>query len=338
MKPKTLILMVVAITCGLGASYMTSRLLAERGPAEEDKVKVLVLKRNMNQGEPLKRVLELFEEKDFVRGQEPKDAFISPDQLQGKVLKRSLRAGDFVRAEDVLNDKEVSLSHFMPEGYRAIGIRVNAESIAGGFASLPHSRVDIVNTVRRGDDRSSYSQLLLENVLVLAADSQINRAENGQAMVANVVTVALKPEDSLKIALARELGPLSLVLRRFNDNGKAEETKITVEGLQSKTLGKEKDEIVEATDPATPPVAVIPKLDPIRKDDAKPVTEPKVIAKEEPKNKVYRMRIIEGDRERFVDFLQDESGAFIQQEVNRTDLTPPRPDNNRKNSDGDNDN
>ena len=31
MKPKTLILMVVAVTCGLGASYMTSRLLAERG-------------------------------------------------------------------------------------------------------------------------------------------------------------------------------------------------------------------------------------------------------------------------------------------------------------------
>ena len=30
MKPKTMILMGLAIVCGLGASYMTSRLLAER--------------------------------------------------------------------------------------------------------------------------------------------------------------------------------------------------------------------------------------------------------------------------------------------------------------------
>ena len=35
MKPKTLILMVVAVTCGLGASYMTSRLLAKtKSPAD----------------------------------------------------------------------------------------------------------------------------------------------------------------------------------------------------------------------------------------------------------------------------------------------------------------
>ena len=40
MKPKTLILMVVAVSCGLGASYMTSRLLADR---EQDVEKVAVL-------------------------------------------------------------------------------------------------------------------------------------------------------------------------------------------------------------------------------------------------------------------------------------------------------
>src|SRR5436305_1695536 len=40
MKPKTLILMVVAVTCGLGASYMTSRLLAERQTDDTDKVAI----------------------------------------------------------------------------------------------------------------------------------------------------------------------------------------------------------------------------------------------------------------------------------------------------------
>ena len=45
MKPKTMILMVVAVACGLAASFMTSRYLAgqNRQPAaDEEKVKVLV--------------------------------------------------------------------------------------------------------------------------------------------------------------------------------------------------------------------------------------------------------------------------------------------------------
>jgi hypothetical protein len=44
-ETKTLILMVVAIGCGLVASYMTGRLLPERGvgaPADQPKVVVLV--------------------------------------------------------------------------------------------------------------------------------------------------------------------------------------------------------------------------------------------------------------------------------------------------------
>ena len=40
MKPKTIILMVVAVSCGLAASYMTSRLLADRPEAPPDEEKV----------------------------------------------------------------------------------------------------------------------------------------------------------------------------------------------------------------------------------------------------------------------------------------------------------
>ena len=66
MKPKTLILMVVAIVCGLGASYMTSRLLAERGdapPPEQPKVTVLVAKKTLDMGTFVKNPPEVFVEK-----------------------------------------------------------------------------------------------------------------------------------------------------------------------------------------------------------------------------------------------------------------------------------
>ena len=52
MKPKTMVLMVVAVSCGLGASYMTSRLLAERGNStdENEKVSALVARKNLDMG------------------------------------------------------------------------------------------------------------------------------------------------------------------------------------------------------------------------------------------------------------------------------------------------
>ena len=48
-------------------------------------------------------------------------------------------------------------------------------------------------------------------------------------MPANVVTVALKPEDLLKVTMAQELGKISMVLRKFNDYQKSEITSVTVE-------------------------------------------------------------------------------------------------------------
>ena len=85
MKPKTMILMVVAIACGLGASYMTSRLLADRNQSVE-KVTILVAKNMLNQGDWIKAPEELFVEKQFAKGDEPKLAITELDKLRGQQL------------------------------------------------------------------------------------------------------------------------------------------------------------------------------------------------------------------------------------------------------------
>lgn len=252
MKPKTLILMVVAISCGLGASYMTSRLLADRSQ-EVEKVTVLVTKKALNMGESIKEPDHLFVEKLFTKGEEPKLAILDPTFLKGRILKRSLRAGDFITPDDLLDDKNPGIAYELPAGHQAVGIRVNSESIAGGFASLPHSKVNIISTVRRGDDAKSYSKILLENVLVLAADGTTKISENGQAMPANVVTVALKPEDILKLELAKTLGTISLSLRKYNDSSKSEVNRLTIEGLHQHVV------VEDAGDSSlAPPTAVVP--------------------------------------------------------------------------------
>lgn len=328
MKPKTLILMGVAITCGLGASYMTSRLLAERSSSEQDKIKVLVARKNLNMGDAIKLPDDMFEEKEFLRGTEPRNSIDNFESLRGRVLKRGLRSGDFVTNDDLMGDKDggLTLQYVLPPGYRAVGVRVDMEAIAGGFASLPMSRVDIISTVRANDNKSSYSQILLEDVLVVAADTQMHRDEAGRAMPANVVTVAVKPEDALKLRLAGSMGSLSMVLRKLNDSSKAKDDTITAEKLKSKSTSSDDTEFEIANSGA--PKSSEPKVVQPKEEKVAAVAPPAPGATaKEPDGKQHVLTILEGDAPaRRTPYLLNDAGEVVTPlEVTRTELQPPLP-------------
>jgi pilus assembly protein CpaB len=333
MKPKTLILMVVAVTCGLGASYMTSRLLAQRGQETEEKIEVYVATKNLDQGRTIKVPDEDFEKKEFLAGTEPKDAIKSLDQLKGRQLKRSLRKGDWVQPSDLLSESEVGIAYMMAQGYRGIGVRINSASAAGGFASLPLSRVDVISTVRRGSDRESFAQVLLEDVLVLAIDQNLSRDPEGRAMPGAVATLALKPEDVLKIELAKEFGPLTLALRKFNDKGKTDTDRFTVEQMMTKTGPK--DDVAEEFINGQPPVASAPSIAAPKVPKGVPVKAADVVVTDDPAHKKFVLHIIEGETHRTADYFFDSKGELIPREAARVDpsapplpapvLSPPRP-------------
>jgi pilus assembly protein CpaB len=259
MKPKTMILMGLAIVCGLGASYMTSRLLAERQAPEEEKVKILVAKRNMSIGEKLAKPEELFEYKEVTKENEPPDAIREFDALKGRFMKQSRNKGEHVTTANLRSNGE---GFDIPEGYKAIGMRVNLEGSASGFATLPQSRVNIIQTVRGPDAKSSYAQYLLQNVLVLAADLRLS-PDGELAAPAQVVTFALTDEDVLKVNLAKELGTLSLSLRKLNDS-----TQAAVREIDGRDIRGPKNE-----SKVEPPVTVV-QAPPKQVEPPKP--EPKV--------------------------------------------------------------
>lgn len=289
MKPKTMILMVVAVSCGLGASYMTSRLLADREQHVE-KVTILVAVKNLNTGDTIKDPDLLFRDKEFAKGDEPRTAIVDRAQLKGKVLKHTLRADDFVTPDDLWDEKGGGgVAYNLPAGHVAVGIRVNPEKIASGFASLPGSRVNVIWTVRRGSDRDSFTRTLLENVLVLAADTNTVRNEGAGAMPANVVTVALRPEDSMKLELAQSHGTVSLALRKFNEPGQSEQLGITFADLL-KGNSNAGEGAVEAPGPALPQVSKEPPPPPV----TTPLPPPP-LAKKGPGSHDHLLTIIHGE-------------------------------------------
>lgn len=328
MKPKTMILMALAIVCGLGASYMTSRLLAERQVPEEEMVTILVAKKNLSIGEAIKKPEELFMPKQVAVKDEPKDAVKDMEALKNKIMKSSLRKGDHITTNELLGNEDTLK---IPEGHQAIGVPVNNTTSASGFASLPHSRVNIIHTVRKDD--KSYSQVLLENVLVLAADTDTGR-DKGMAAPAQVVTVALKPIDVLKVKLAQEMGGLSLSLRKPNDESTTEDTMLTWEDLKAgraKTQHSNKAavEAAEAKHEA-PPVAVA-KLPPIGmpKGEFKPQvaqapTPEPVAPNVGPKVFTHRLLIVNGNQQQVSEYRQGEDGQPLASDE-FPELNTPRP-------------
>jgi Flp pilus assembly protein CpaB len=302
MKPKTLVLMAIAIVCGLGASYMTSRLLAERGNEQEEaqKVSVLVAKDKVHVGTSLKKAEALFEIKEFAKGSEPKEALVSFDQLKNKFMVRNLRKGDFVTAKDI-NDNPQALD--LPEGMQGCGLRVSAEHIAGGFAATPGSRVDIYWTTKGNNTSPPQSGTLLDNVLVVAADTINNSSDERKAIVAQVVTLALWPSDVKKVNLAKEHGTLSMAVRRTDEDSSKEKTgSITLNELLKELGGKNNLPALEQPTPA-------PKV--VEKPEPKKEKDPPVVVNPTPGKKKHVVNIVEGGKVRTKVYWIYENGQIL---------------------------
>jgi pilus assembly protein CpaB len=212
MKSKTLILLGVALVCGLAASYMTSRLLADRS----EKVNVLVAKQKYAPWTPIKNPEEQFDQEERLKTEVPKTAVVKYEAVKDHVLIKGIDKGEVVVAENLLSKDKGGLEVLLPQGKRAVAIRTTAEKVAGGFV-LPGSRVDVYHTLRRGD-READSRVILQNILVRAVDQQAMKPEDKPGMVPATVTLEVTPQQALALARVQDLGVLTLALRPYGDD------------------------------------------------------------------------------------------------------------------------
>jgi pilus assembly protein CpaB len=314
MKPKTMILMAVAVVCGLGASYMTSRLLAERtteSPQEVEKVKIVVAKKNVPQGTFIKEPTDWFIEKEFTLGEEPKKACRTFDELKDKVLSKPLSAEQWVIADDLLRKDQVGLQANIPKGMRALTIRVSVDTVVGGFVQ-PNSRVDVINTVK-GGDKEGYSQTILQNMLVVAIDTLDTRDSEKKAIISSNVTLAVTPEEAETLSLAQQMGELRLSLRNNEDNEKSTIRTLKPDDIRLGRINAKKDGSEEegggSSGPAISKIPDVGMADP----PMNPPTEP---APEPVKTKPHKLTIINGDSVTQVRYLPEEDD--FQTEIRKT--------------------
>jgi pilus assembly protein CpaB len=263
MKPKTMILMVVAVVCGLAASYMTSRLLADRGgPAPVNTVKILVAKARINAWTPIKNPEEAFVEKEVPEGTFSPKCITDMKDLKNQALKAPLGEQMPLTKDDLLSEATAGLVGALHNGERAIAIRVTPESMVGGFV-MPGSKVDVMMTLKRGDGDSS-AQIIMQDMMVLAVDLKNTRDDGQQAMLGNTVTLAAKPEQSERLSLAASLGDLRLLLRTPLDQEKPSYKAVHIADLPhgpEKEAGQTDSTDVATTASVGPALPTLPPLD-----------------------------------------------------------------------------
>ena len=95
---------------------------------------------------------------------------------------------------------------------RAASVRINDVSGVAGFVQ-PNDTVDVLITRKSPGGDAQVTDVLLQNVRIIAIDQQAKNAD-GTPKVAQTATLEVNPIDAQKLALAQEAGSLSLVLRK----------------------------------------------------------------------------------------------------------------------------
>ena len=208
MTSKSLMLMGVAVVCGLGASYLVSRLVAGRNAT----VVVLIARQNQGAFTPIQDPATMFGPKEIPRNEVPKNAVLNMDDLKDRILIRALAVGQLVVADDVQDKNKATIDSEIAPGNRLVAIRTDA---AGG-SILPGSHVDVYHTTRSGDQPEA--KLLLEGVLVRAVDVAGAPMAVPESLPA-IVTLEVTPEQALTIALAKDTGSFCLAMRCPRDEG-----------------------------------------------------------------------------------------------------------------------
>jgi pilus assembly protein CpaB len=232
MRARTLILFVVALTlAGATALLVRSYLVSQKNseaeaealarPAAAQKF-VLVARGAITRGQILKP-------QDFSWQVWPEGGI---DKNYIQVGSRTIESftgwvarDPFAAGEPIIDTKIVSpgsrgfLAAVLHPGMRAISVPVTATSGISGFV-FPGDQVDLLITHKltgHGQTQHDAAETVLQDVRVIGIDQKLD-SKNGEALVAHTATLEVTPKQSEIIAVAAEIGKLSLSLRSLASN------------------------------------------------------------------------------------------------------------------------
>lgn len=225
---KLIILLVVGVIVAFTAIAVRNRMASQPPVPEAASHRVLIANRDLAPGTIIQGSGDIGwgAPPEKTEGEAPNENLlhegkINPADFGGAVVRRQLRAGDYIEHSMLTRAGEGGfMSAVLEPGMRAVSIAVNATSGNAGFIA-PGDRVDLIVTHRiknlsadkeSGGGESVVSETFVRNVRVLAVDQMLDNPEN-KAVLAKTVTVEVTPRQAEQISVAAEMGRISMALR-----------------------------------------------------------------------------------------------------------------------------
>ena len=171
------------------------------------------------------------------------------DEALGRITRTKMWAGEAL-LEPKLAPKgsRGGLQAVIPDGYRAMTLKVNDSSGVSGFVQ-PGAHVDVVAVLKpqTRQEMPPTAKVILQNVEVLAVGSTIESTEEPTALgkagktataskTATTATLLVTPSDAERLALADNQGEISLIMRAFADEALVQTPGVDPTGLVSRPV------------------------------------------------------------------------------------------------------
>jgi pilus assembly protein CpaB len=216
---RALIFLGLALFMGIAAFWATDRFVSTSSTSEEKLQTAEVVVVRVNVPIATKLTKDHLEITDWPLAHVPPGALMGMDLAVGRVARRPLAQGEPV-LETALFEAGASgglLAVIAPE-HRAVTVKVDNVIGVAGFVK-PGVRVDVMATLHRVDWPKAlpYSQVILQNIRVLAIDQKLEEVKSGDPEVVSVVTLEVDPVQAEHLVYAAHEGRLQLAMRSPGD-------------------------------------------------------------------------------------------------------------------------
>jgi pilus assembly protein CpaB len=239
MKMRAIVVLVLALVCGVSAAVGVSRLRQAGGI---DTVFVVVARGDIPRGRMLTE--DQVELRDWPSSMIPRHAVQKVEDVIGRAAAVPIVAGD-VLSDTKLSGKDAGrgVAALVPPGMRAYTIQTSkAASNVAGFV-LPGNRVDVLLSLHGNflDENGRGScTTLLQGVEILAVDQRLDAPAENKVDPKDLqsVTLLVTPKQAALLDLGQNLGQLNLSLRNLDDRAEVDADPVTLAELRLKSAGK----------------------------------------------------------------------------------------------------
>jgi pilus assembly protein CpaB len=221
MRPKSLVLLALALGCGLVASIGISQVLDGTKPAPVDTSPIYVALKNINVGDPVTDQTVSLEE--WPTDKIPVGAISKWENIEERRPRSTIYQGEPILDTKLLGKGQTNDPiKGVPKGMRLYTISVDARKSAAGLLS-PGDRVDLQIYASRNERegiKAPMTKIFMQNLRVYAVDQTIDKSSDGEEArnVAKTISLIVTPAQASKITLAENLGEVSLIPRNPDDD------------------------------------------------------------------------------------------------------------------------